>query len=81
MQSRKCWDERNDQTLVDDYIRRGLAELDLTDEFDARQQWRGSLRVKPYYLCHMRLGHAAQLLAHEQCRYDAGERRRAENPI
>src|SRR5262249_467470 len=40
-----------------------------------------SLRVKPYYLCRGRLGHAAQLLAHEQCRYDAGERRRAENPI
>ena len=42
---------------------------------------RKSLRVKPYYLCHGRLGPAAQLVAHEQCRYDAGERGRAENPI
>jgi hypothetical protein len=42
---------------------------------------RKSLRVKPYYLCHGRFGPAAKLVAHEQCRYDAGERRRAENPI
>jgi hypothetical protein len=47
----------------------------------ARALLRKSLRVKPYYLCHGRLGPAAQLVAHEQCRYNAGERRRAENPI
>ena len=40
---------------------------------------RKSLRVKPYYLCHGRLGPAAQLVAHEQCRYDTGERRRSSN--
>jgi hypothetical protein len=40
-----------------------------------------SLRVKPYYLCHGRLGRAAQLLAQKQCSYDASERRRAEDPI
>jgi hypothetical protein len=32
-------------------------------------------------LCHGRLGPAAKLVAHEQCRNNAGERRRAENPI
>jgi hypothetical protein len=40
-----------------------------------------SLGVKPYHLCHWRLGRAAQLLAHKQCSYDARERCRPENPI
>ena len=39
---------------------------------------RKSVRVKPYYLCHGGLRPAAKLVAHEQCRYDAGKRRRAE---
>jgi hypothetical protein len=41
----------------------------------------GTNDVKPYHLCHWRLGRASQLLAHKQCSYDARERRRAENPI
>ena len=37
--------------------------------------------MKPYHLCHGRLGCAAPLIAHQQNYDHTGERRRAEDPI